>query len=173
MSLALEKVPVAVPDLEQEAWARIEQVIAPAERIKLLTEFIEKFKDSRFLQAARVQLERATLSEKAADRNRVQIEKDIGDAEFRSDQAKALDGDKDAAYRVSQMFERGSNGVPRDERRMVQWLRHASELKNGIASYQLFLYYRDRQIDREAVRYENLAREQGYTPPPRLDTRRG
>jgi hypothetical protein len=55
---------------------------------------------------------------------------------------------------------------------MVQWLRHASELKNGIASYQLYAYYRDRQLDRDAVRYENAAREQGYTPPPRLDTRR-
>jgi hypothetical protein len=173
MSLALEKAPPAVDDQEQLAWARIEEAIAPAERIKLLQEFIQKFQTSRFRQAAEVQLQRASISEAATQRNRVQIETTVGDKEFRADQAKALDGDKDAAYRVGQMFERGSNAVPRDERRMVQWLRHASELKNGIASYQLYLYYRDRQMDRDAVRFENLARDQGYTPPPRLDTRRG
>ena len=173
MSLTLEKAPVAMDDAEEKAWVRIEQTIAPAERIKLLREFIQTFKSSRLLQAAQVQLERANLTEAATRRNRVQIEQGIDNAEFRADQAKALDGDKDAAYRVGQMFERGTNGVPKDERKMVQWLRHASELKNGIASYQLYLYYRDRQLDRDAVRYENLARQQGYTPPPRLDTRRG
>ena len=173
MSFTLEKTPAPVDDTEQIAWARIEQTLAPAERIKLLRDFIQKFPAGRLLPTAEVQLQRATVTEVATRRNRVQIEEAIGDAEFRGDQAKALDGDKDAAFRVGQMFERGTNGVPRDERRMVQWLRHASELKNGIASYQLYLYYRDRQIDREAVRFENLARDQGYTPPPRLDTRRG
>jgi hypothetical protein len=172
MSLALAKPPPAADDEEDKAWAIIDQTLAPGERLALLKAFIEKFRDSRFLQAAQVQLERAVLSEAATQRNRVQIETGIGDAEFRSDQAKALDGDKDAAFRIARMFEQGTNGVPRDERRMVQWLRHASELKNGIAAYQLYVYYRDRQLDRDAVRFENLAREHGYTPPPRLDTRR-
>ena len=65
-------------------------------------------------------------------------------------------GNQDEGYfdALVRMFEQGTNGAPRDERRMVQWLRHASELKNGIASYQLYLYYRDRQMDRDAVRYE-------------------
>jgi hypothetical protein len=173
MSLVLEKAPALLDDQEEKAWALIDQTVAPAERIKLLKEFIGKFGSSRFLQAAQVQLERAVLSEAATQRNRVQIETTLGDSEFKADQAKALDGDKDAAFRVAQMFERGANGLPREERRMVQWLRHASELKNGIASYQLYLYYRDRLMDREAVRYENIAREQGYTAPARLDTRRG
>jgi hypothetical protein len=181
LSFALYKPPVAVadkpPDVPQKTgqddWAAIERTIEPAERAKLLKAFIERHPQSPFLQAAQVQLERALISEAAGEKARVQIEKDVGDSEFRSDQAKALDGDKDAAYRVAQMFEKGTNGVPRDERKMVQWLRLASELKNGIASYQLYLHYRDRKLDRDAVRYENAAREQGYTPPPRLDTRRG
>lgn len=173
LTLALQKPPAAPPDDEQSAWARIEQTVEPEDRAKLLEEFVGKFKDSRFLQAAEVQRERAKATLSAMQRNRVRIDSDIGDIEFRTDQAKALDGDKDAAFRVSQMFERGSNGVPRDEQKMVQWLRHASELRNGIASYQLYLHYRDRGMDREAVRYENRARELGYTPPPRLDTRRG
>jgi hypothetical protein len=182
LSFALQKAPrapaadtarEAARKPEQDDWALIERTVEPAERAKLLKGFIDRYPQSALLQAAQVQLERAGIAEAASDKTRVQIEKDVGDSEFQSDQAKALDGDKDAAYRVAQMFKDGTNGLPRDERKMVQWLRLAAELKNGIASYQLYLYYRDRKLDRDAVRYENLARELGYTPPPRLDTRRG
>jgi hypothetical protein len=166
----LEKPPV--DDAEEKAWAQIDQAVVPAERVKLLKDFLDKFPKSRFAQAAQVQLERAVLSEAATQRNRVQIDTSVGDAEYRSDQAKALDGDKDAAYRVAQMFERGSNGVPVEERRMVQWLRHASELKNGIASYRLYQYYVKQGLDRDAVRYETRAKEQGYVLPERLATTR-
>lgn len=172
MSLALEKLPAPVDDKEEKAWAVIEQAILPAERIKLLRQFTVDFPNSRFLQAARTQLERATESAKAVQMNRVQIDPGIGDPQFREDQRKALDGDKDAAYRVALAFRDGAQGAPRDERKMIQWLRHASELKNGIASYTLYLHYRDRQIDREAVRYENLAVAQGYTLPLRVATGR-
>ena len=97
----------------------------------------------------------------------------IGDMQFRTDQAGALNGDKDAALRVARMFQRASNGVPRDERRMVLWLRRASDLNNGPASYELYLYYLERGLDREALRYEKRALDQGFVPPPRLDPRRG
>jgi len=97
----------------------------------------------------------------------------IGDRAFREDQAGALNGDKDAALRVAQMFEKGSNSVPRDERRMLQWLHRASDLNNGSASYELYRYYLRRGLDRTAVRYEKRALEQGFVPPPRLDPRRG
>ena len=97
----------------------------------------------------------------------------IGDRDFRVDQAGALNGDKDAALRVARMFETGSNAVPRDERRMLQWLHRASDLKNGNASYELYRYYLGRGLDRTAVRYEKRALEQGFVPPPRLDPRRG
>lgn len=97
----------------------------------------------------------------------------IGDRAFRQDQAEALNGDGTAAMRVAQMFRKGSNGVPRDERRMVHWLRLASDLHNGSASYELYLHYLGRGLDRAAVRFEKRALEQGYVPPPRLDQRRG
>jgi TPR repeat protein len=71
------------------------------------------------------------------------------------------------------MYKSGSNGVPRDERQMVQWLLHASSLKSGAASYQLYQYYLELKLDRDAVFFENRAIEQGFTPPPRLDPRRG
>ena len=168
MSLSLEKAPPPVDDKEDKAWAVIDQAVQPAERIKLLTQFALDFPNSRFLQAARAQLERAVEADKAAQVNRIQIDADIGDQQFRGDQIKALDGDKDAAYRVALAFREGTQGVPRDERKMIQWLRHASELRNGIASYTLSVYYRNRRIDREAVRYENAAVAQGYTLPERI-----
>jgi hypothetical protein len=71
------------------------------------------------------------------------------------------------------MFRAGSNGVPKDEKRMLQWLLHASQLSNGAASYQLYQYFLDQRLDRDAVYFENRAIDQGFTPPPRLDPRRG
>ena len=46
-------------------------------------------------------------------------------------------------------------------------------LANAQASYQLYLYFVQHGLDREAVRYERRAIDQGFTPPPRLDPRRG
>ena len=111
--------------------------------------------------------------EELLKRNQVSAAAGIGDGDFRKEQEKGLGGDREAALRVAQMFKTGSNGVPKDERRMLQWLLHASTLNNGAASYQLYQYYLDQRLDREAVFFENRAIEQGFTPPPRVDPRRG
>ena len=96
-----------------------------------------------------------------------------GDEEFRREHAKALSGDRDAVFRVAQIFRQGSNGVTPDDVKMVSWLRHASEQDHKVASYQLYLHYLDRGLDRQAIHYEKLALRQGYVLPARLDPRRG
>jgi TPR repeat protein len=96
-----------------------------------------------------------------------------GNDEFRHQQSRALAGDAEAMVTVAQMYARGTNGVARDEKLMVQWLSRASELNHAGASYRLYLHYVARGLDRNAVRYENLAIRQGYVIPPRLDPRRG
>jgi TPR repeat protein len=106
-------------------------------------------------------------------RNMVTVEKGFGDSDFLAGQTKALSGDAEAALHVAQMFRYGSNGVPQDDRRMLQWLVHASSLRNGAASYQLYKYFLERRLDRDAVFFERRALEQGYRPPPRLNPRRG
>ena len=111
--------------------------------------------------------------EERLKRNQVTAENAFGDGEFRKEQEKAIGGDRDAAFRVAQMFKSGSNGVPRDDKRMVQWLLHASLLNHAAASYQLYQHFLELRLDRDAVFFENRAIEQGYTPPPRLDPRRG
>ena len=111
--------------------------------------------------------------EERLKRNQVSAASDIGDGSFRQDQQKGLGGDREAALRVAQMFKTGTNGVPKDERRMLQWLLHASTLNNGAASYQLYQYFLEQKLDREAVFFENRAIDQGFTPPPRVDPKRG
>ena len=111
--------------------------------------------------------------EERLKRNQVSAAPDLGDAEFRNQQERGLRGDREASLRVAQMFRTGSNGVPKDEKRMLQWLLHSSKLDNGAASYQLYQYFLEQRLDRDAVFFENRAIEQGFTPPPRLDPRRG
>ena len=97
----------------------------------------------------------------------------VGDGEFRHQHGRALAGDTEAMVTVAQMYARGTHGVARDEKLMVQWLSRASELDHAGASYRLYRHYLARGLDRNAVRYENLAIRQGYVLPPRLDPRRG
>jgi TPR repeat protein len=52
-------------------------------------------------------------------------------------QAADMQGDAYAALQVADMYERGTNNVPKNERRMLQWLLHASMLNSGVASYRL------------------------------------
>jgi hypothetical protein len=111
--------------------------------------------------------------EQRLKRNAVKAVTGIGDEEFRLLQTKGLQGDRDAAHRVALIFKRGSNGVPRDERRMLEWLLHASKLNSAVASYDLYLYFLEQKLDRDAVYFEKRALEQGFVPPPRLDPRRG
>src|SRR5687768_13802778 len=91
-------------------------------------------------EAAPASADQQFTPEERLKRNQVSAEAAIGDGEFRAQQQKGLSGDREAAYRVAQMFKAGSNGVPRDEKRMVQWLLHASSLNHGAASYQLYQY---------------------------------
>jgi hypothetical protein len=51
-------------------------------------------------------------------------------------------------------------------------MQYAAALGNGIASYDLALYYRRVNQPQLAAQYEALARSLGYTPPPSLDNRR-
>lgn len=96
-----------------------------------------------------------------------------GDKRFLGQYAMALAGDREAMVEVARMYGRGTNGVARDERVMVDWLRQASQMQHAGASYLLYQYYLERGLDRDALRYEALALRQGYVLPARLDPRRG
>lgn len=116
--------------------------------------------------------EQAALLERLG-KNEVEQDLNISDHDFRMYQAAGMQGDAHAALRVADMYERGTNNVPKNERRMLQWLMHASMLNSGAASYRLYQYYLLQRLDREAVFFENRALSQGFVPPPRVDARRG
>lgn len=101
------------------------------------------------------------------------VRSEMGDRHFGAAYALALTGDRDAMFAVARLFGGGAHGVARDERAMVEWLQRASRLEHAGASYQLYLHYLDRGMDRDALRYEALALRQGYVLPARLDPRRG
>ncbi len=83
-----------------------------------------------------------------------------------ADLLKAGRGDKDAAARLGRYYG-GSN-----HSRYEGWMQYAAALGNGIASYDLALYYRRVDQPLLAAQYEARARELGYTPPPSLDNTR-
>ena len=122
--------------------------------------------------AASAAADPAVSPEDRLKRNKVSALRGKGDAEFVKAQSLALAGDGEAALRIAQMFGDGSNGVARDEGRRLQWLLHASSLNNAAASYRLYQHYLEQKLDRDAVFFENRAREQGFVPPPRVDPRR-
>jgi TPR repeat protein len=49
------------------------------------------------------------------------------------------------------------------------WMQYAAALGNGIASYELAVYYRRQEQPVPAAQYETRARDLGYTPPSTLD----
>jgi len=52
------------------------------------------------------------------------------------------------------------------------WLQYAAALGNGIASYELAVFYRRQGQPTPAAQYETRARDLGYTPPTSLDNQR-
>jgi TPR repeat protein len=82
---------------------------------------------------------------------------------------KAARGDKDAAMRIARANLTGEAGMAIDANRYEGWMQYASALGNGIACYELAVYYRRQGQPVPAAQYESRARELGYTPPPTLD----
>jgi TPR repeat protein len=85
---------------------------------------------------------------------------------------KAARGDKDAAARIARVHLRGDGDIAADANRYEGWLQYAAALGNGIASYELAVYYRRQGQPTPAAQYETRARDLGYTPPLSLDNQR-
>ena len=85
---------------------------------------------------------------------------------------KAARGDKDAAARIARAYLRGDGDISADPNRYEGWLQYAAALGNGIACYELAVYYRRQDQPVPAAQYETRARDLGYTPPTSLDNQR-
>ncbi len=177
-------------DDEAEDWKKLEAALWPAEVNRLAESYLKKHPQSRLAGSAEVAREGAAEAAKTLQRNDVKL--------FRSaflepgqlpedrlrDLAKAGRGDKDAAARLGRWYANakpaaapsgygGYGASPRQAtNRYEGWMQYAAALGNGIASYELALFYRRQDQPLPAAQYEARAQALGYTPPPSLDNSR-
>jgi len=83
-----------------------------------------------------------------------------------TDLVRAARGDKDAAARIARLHR--ELGTQQSQLRYVGWLQYAGGLGNGIACYELALYYREVAQPLLAAQAEAQARQLGYSPPRAL-----
>lgn len=169
--------PVKMSPEEEADWQLIQSTEWPIDLLKRCKDFLEKYPGSA--QASSVALYQAG----AADALRILRNKDVklfktsfvvpalaeqGDkaSDAVSELNRAARGDKDAAARIAR-FHRQLE-TEQAMLRYVGWLQYASGLGNGIASYELALYYRESAQPLLAAQAEARARQLGYSPPRTL-----
>ncbi|MEO6277482.1 caspase family protein [Roseateles sp.] len=164
--------PPRAPD-DLEDWAAVEKSAWPAEVSQLADGYLQHHPKGRRALAALAAREGAKEASQVLRRNDVRLYRTAFNAaegapeELQADIHKSARGDKDAAARVARRYRDG--GAPAATGRYEGWLQYASGLGNGIAAYELALYYRRTAQPLLASQFEFRARELGYTPPPTLD----
>jgi hypothetical protein len=164
----------ANPEEEAAAWRELQENMWPADIVRLAEAYLKAFPDSRLAGGAQVAREGASDAVKALRSNEVRLYRSAFQpkttrAEFLEEFRKAARGDKDAAARIARHYLRGAEDIAPDPNRYEGWLQYAAALGNGIACYELALYYRRQGQPVPAAQYESRAKELGYTPPPTLD----
>jgi hypothetical protein len=169
-----------LPPAELAAWEAIQNTDWPVDLLRLCNAFLATYPDSaqaqtvglvqtgatealRILRSKEVKLFKTSFvipalgSEASPDQ---QVNK--GSAEL----MRAARGDKDAAARIARLHR--ALETEQGLLRYVGWLQYASGLGNGIASYELALYYREADQPLLAAQAEARARQLGYSPPRAL-----
>ena len=178
--------PVAPPppprkEDESQAWAKLEALSWPAEVAKAAIEYLKNYPESQLVGSAQVARDGASEAAQILRRSNVRLYRSAFQAltelpnELVGDIYKAGRGDKDAAARLGRHYGRPLGGGAQASAsvgRFEGWMQYAAALGNGIASYQLSLYYRRTDQPQLASEYESRAQELGYTPPPSLDNKR-
>lgn len=161
---------------ESVAWARLQAQVWPADVAREAEAYLKNHADSPLAGSAQVARDGAKEAATILRRNDVQLFRSafrLGEglaADVADDVTKAGRGDKDAAARLGRRIAPAKGADPNG--RYEGWMQYAAALGNGIASYDLALYYRRVDQPQLAAQYEALARSLGYTPPPSLDNQR-
>lgn len=157
---------------EQADWTALQTVAWPPELARQCAGFLEKYPSGRYSQNARILMAGAREAADMLARRDVRLyrtafesQADLNE-ERRQELLKAARGDKDAAARIARWYANAESGIARG--RYEGWLQYSACLGNGIASYELALYYRRNNQAQEASQFEARAQELGYTPPPSL-----
>ena len=158
----------------EQRWLSIQETIYPDDLIRLCQKFKQDYPNSKYTPDVEKTLKgakRALRSQQIAELTNDTLDAEHNEIYFRKDLVKALRGDKDAAYRVALIYQKGKNGLAKNARRTEQWLKFSAELGNGIASWELARIYLGTGQQADAAKYEKLAIKLGYVPPARLSNR--
>ena len=173
---ALATPPVAVVNAAEEAaaWRELQDNMWPADVVRLSEAYLKAYPESRLAGGAQVAREGAAEAVRALGSNEVRLYRSAfhpytTQNDWLAEVRKAARGDKDAAARIARAYLRGAGDIAPDPNRYEGWLQFAAALGNGIACYELALYYRRQAQPVPAAQYESRAKELGYTPPPTLD----
>ncbi len=162
---------------EAAAWKDLEDNLWPADIVRLAEAYLQRYPTSRLVGGAQVAREGASDAVKALRSNEVKLYRSAFQPKTSAERwlvewRKAARGDKDAAARIARAYLRGDVDIVPDPNRYEGWLQYASALGNGIACYELAVYYRRQGQPVPAAQYETRARDLGYTPPTSLDNQR-
>ena len=159
---------------EADAWRQLQDNLWPADIVRLAESYLKAYPSSRRAGGAQVSREGAADAVNALRSNEVRLYRSAfqpktSQADWLAEFRKSARGDKDAAARIARAYLRGSGDIAADTNRYEGWLQYAAALGNGIACYELAVFYRRQGQPVPAAQYESRARELGYTPPPTLD----
>ncbi|HMC14594.1 MAG TPA: caspase family protein [Albitalea sp.] len=169
---------VAVPQFsaaeEGALWKELSENQWPADVLRLSDDYLKRYPTAKLAGSAEVAREGAGDAVKALRSNEVRLYRSaflpkVSTPALAEELRKAARGDKDAAARIARIYASGHGEIERDPNRYEGWMQYASALGNGIASYELAVYYRRQGQPTPAAQYESRARELAYTPPPTLD----
>ncbi len=168
---------------EEQDWDKLAAAVWPADVVQQASAFLEAHPKSPRAASALVARNGAAESLKALRNRDVRLFKTAfqlppdANEDLQRDMTRAGRGDKDAAARIGALQKNRRDATTATtatasinwQNRYEGWLQLASALGNGIASYELALYYRSQNQPLLSSQWEARARELGYTPPPTLD----
>jgi len=167
-------VPQTTAAEEAAAWTELEANMWPADVLRLAETYLRLYPTSPRAGSAQVAREGANDAVRALRGSDVRLYRSAFQPKttqtgWLSEWRKAARGDKDAAARIARAYLRGEGDIAADTNRYEGWLQYAAALGNGIACYELAVWYRRQGQPVPAAQYEARSRELGYTPPPTLD----
>ncbi len=161
---------------EEQAWKELQDLSVPAQISQAAAAFLSAYPHSKYRAAVKVELRGSRRASAILQRSDIQLY--VSDfvlhpkresVQWMRDVRRAARGDKDAAARLgAAALHDHRDGPERASARYEGWMQFAAALGNGIASYQLALYYREQRQPMLASQFEALALRLGYTPPPTL-----
>lgn len=155
-------------------WNQLRQTRWPPDLLALMDRFLAKYPQSEARTLLELSRKGVIQAARALNRRDLKLHRtgfvlpDGVQSEFaQEDLLRASRGDKDAAARVGRLH-RESKSM-HAQFRFEAWMMYATALGNGIACYELALFYRNQDQPALAAAAESKALELGFSPPASLD----